>query len=152
MRRFGPVLLVVSLSALGLAGCAHKETSTASTAPAPAAAPAQKTAPAQKAPAAQAAPAPAKPVKGAPAPAGSKLAKVQMDMTPEQVREIMGAPTNEKTYPTAKQFVPFYYGADAGINTEWDYKGVGRVVFGVNRYTHVTRVIRIDSDPSEDGK
>ena len=152
MRGFGPVLLVITLSALG---CAHKETSTASTAPPPAAAPAQKTAPAQKAPAQKAAPAqaaPAKPVKGQAAPAGSKLAKVQMDMTPEQVRAIMGAPTHEKTYPTAKQFIPFYYGADAGVNTEWDYKGVGRVVFGVNRYTHVTRVIRIDSDPTETGQ
>jgi hypothetical protein len=138
MKRFGPVLLVITLSALG---CAHKETSTASTAPAPAAAtPAQKAAPAQKAPAQKA------------APAGSKLAKVQKDMTPDQVREIMGAPTNEKSYVTGKAFIPYYYGADAGTNTEWDYKGVGRVVFGVNKYTHVTRVIRIDYDPSEDGK
>jgi outer membrane protein assembly factor BamE (lipoprotein component of BamABCDE complex) len=144
MRHFGSVLLVVSLSALGLAGCAHEETSTASTAPPPAAAPAQKAVPAQAEP--------AKPVKGQAAPAGTKLAKVQKDMTPDQVREIMGAPTNEKSYVTGKAFIPYYYGADAGTNTEWDYKGVGRVVFGVNKYTHATRVIRIDYDPSEDGK
>jgi outer membrane protein assembly factor BamE (lipoprotein component of BamABCDE complex) len=150
MKRFGSILLVLAISALGLAGCAHKETSTASTAPAAAAAPAQKTAPAPKAPAA--APAPAKPVKGAPAPAGTKLARVQKDMSPDQVREIMGAPTSEHSYVTAKRFIPYYYGADAGQNTEWKYKGVGRVVFGVNKYTGTTRVIRIDSDPSEDGQ
>jgi hypothetical protein len=90
-------------------------------------------------------------VKGAAAPAGSKLAKVQKDMTPEQVRSIMGAPDGEKSYVTGKAFIPYYYGADAGTNTEWSYKGVGRVVFGVNKYTHNTRVIRIDYDPSETG-
>jgi len=77
---------------------------------------------------------------------------VQKDMSPEQVREIMGAPTREKSYVTGKAFIPYYYGADAGTNTEWAYKGVGRVVFGVNKYTHVTRVIRIDYDPSETGQ
>jgi hypothetical protein len=73
-------------------------------------------------------------------------------MSPEQVRQIMGAPNREKSYPTAKAFIPYYYGADAGVNTEWAYKGVGRVVFGVNKYTNVTRVIRIDYDPNETGQ
>jgi hypothetical protein len=75
-----------------------------------------------------------------------------MDMIPEQVRQIMGAPTTEKSYVTAKRFIPYYYGADAGTNTEWAYKSVGRVVFGVNKYTGKTRVIRIDYDPAEDGQ
>jgi len=143
MKRFVSIVLVLSLAGLGLAGCANRSSSGT------AAAPAQQAAPAQKAPAQQAAP--AKPVKGAPAPAGSKLAKVQKEMSPDQVRQIMGAPSSEKSYVTAKRFIPYYYGADAGTNTEWDYKGVGRVIFGVNKYTGVTRVIRIDYDPSEDG-
>ena len=126
-------LLVVS-SALVLAGCAAGSGG-GSTAQAPAA---------QQAP--------AKPVKGAPAPAGTPLSKVQMDMSPEQVRQLMGAPTTEKSYVTAKRFIPYYYGADAGTNTEWAYKSVGRVVFGVNKYTGKTRVIRIDYDPAEDGQ
>jgi hypothetical protein len=149
MRRIASIVFVASISALGLAGCANKG-GTTSAAPAQQAAPAQP-APAQ--PAAAAKPAPqAKPVKGAPAPAGSKLAKVQKDMSPEQVRQIMGAPTQEKSYVTAKRFIPYYYGADAGTNTEWAYKGVGRVVFGVNKYTGTTRVIRIDYDPTETGQ
>jgi hypothetical protein len=146
MRKLASIVLVVSMSALGLAACANRGASSGSTA----AAPAQQPAPAQKAPAPQAAP--AKPPKGVPAPAGSKLSKVTKDMSPDQVREIMGAPTSEHSYVTAKKFIPYYYGADAGNNTEWKYKGVGRVVFGVNKYTGTTRVIRIDSDPAEDGQ
>lgn len=141
MVRITSIVLVAALMALGLAGCANKGGSSGT-----AAAPAEEQAPAQKA-------APAKPaaVKGAAAPAGSKLSKVQKDMTPEQVRTIMGAPNGEKSYVTGKAFIPYYYGADAGTNTEWSYKGVGRVIFGVNRYTNNTRVIRIDYDPSETG-
>lgn len=139
MARLGSILVVIA--ALALAGCAARSGGGSTTAQAPAA---------QTAPAAQ--PAPAKPVKGAPAPAGTPLSKVQMDMSPEQVRQIMGAPSAEKSYVTAKRFIPYYYGADAGTNTEWAYKGVGRVVFGVHKYTGKTRVIRIDYDPAEDGQ
>lgn len=146
MRRIASIVLVVSMSALGLAACANRGGSGT------AAAPAEQAAPAQKAPAQQAAPAKPAPAKGVPAPAGSKLSKVQMNMSPDQVRQIMGAPTSEKAYVTAKRFIPYYYGADAGTNTEWDYKGVGRVIFGVNKYSGTTRVIRIDYDPSEDGQ
>lgn len=135
MRGLVSIALGLSLAALGLGGCANRGAGDG------AAAPAQQAAPAQPAPA-----------KGVPAPAGSKLAKVQMDMSQEQVRQIMGAPTREKQYVTAKRFIPYYYGADAGMNTEWTYKGVGRVVFGMNKYSGKTRVIRIDYDPSEDGQ
>ncbi len=140
MRKFASIVLVAALAALGLSACANRSAGGGS-----AAAPAQQSAPAQQ-------PAAAKPAKGVPAPAGSKLAKVQMDMSQEQVREIMGAPTAEKSYVTAKRFIPYYYGADAGQNTEWDYKGVGRVIFGLHKYTGKTRVIRIDYDPTEDGQ
>lgn len=142
MRRWTLCVLVVSSMALGLAGCANRGSGGST-----AAAPAEQAAPAQ--PAAPAKPAPAK---GVAAPAGSKLAKVQKDMSPEQVTQIMGPPTRTKTYPTAKAFIPYYYGADAGVNTEWAYKGVGRVVFGVNKYTNTTRVIRVDYDPTETGQ
>jgi hypothetical protein len=135
MVRIASIVLVASMTALGVAGCAKSGGSAA------AAEPAQQEA------------APAKPAaaKGVAPPANSKLAKVQKDMSPEQVRAIMGAPNNEKSYVTGKAFIPYYYGADAGTNTEWSYKGVGRVVFGVNKYTRNTRVIRIDYDPSETG-
>jgi hypothetical protein len=145
VRIASSIVLVASLTALG---CANKGGSSGT-----AAAPAQQSAPAQQAPAQKAAPAqPAPPAKGVPPPAGSKLSKVQKDMSPEQVRQILGPPTSEKSYVTAKRFIPYYYGADAGTNTEWAYKGIGRVVFGVNKYSGTTRVIRIDHDPSEDGQ
>jgi hypothetical protein len=147
MRRLASIVLVTSVAVLGLSGCANRGGSGGS-----AAAPAQQAAPAQPAPAQQAAPAKPAPTKGVPPPAGSKLAKVQKNMTPDQVTQIMGPPTGTKTYPTAKAFLPYYYGADAGVNTEWSYKGVGRVIFGVNKYTNVTRVIRIDYDPNETGQ
>jgi hypothetical protein len=100
----------------------------------------------------QAAPAEAKkPIKGAPAPPGSKLAKVEKKMTQEQVRKIMGDPDNEKSYLSGQAFNPFNYGGNSGANVEWSYKGVGRVIFTVHRWTHQLGVTRIDYDPSETG-
>lgn len=91
------------------------------------------------------------PAKGTPPPAGSKLAKVEKKMTQEQVRKIMGEPDNEKSYVTAKAFIPYQYGADSGANVEWDYKGVGRVIFTMHRWTNRMIVIRVDYDPTEKG-
>jgi hypothetical protein len=66
------------------------------------------------------------------------------------VQEILGAPTSQNTYQTGKAWIPYYYGPDTA-RTEWKYKGEGRVVFGINRYSGNQRVIRIDYDPAEDG-
>jgi outer membrane protein assembly factor BamE (lipoprotein component of BamABCDE complex) len=85
-----------------------------------------------------------------PAASASRLAKVQTGMTPEEVRKLLGEPTGERTYPTGKAFIPFYYGSDTH-RTDWKYKGVGRVVFGHNRYSGNMKVIRVDADPSEPG-
>lgn len=103
-----------------------------------------------KAASAPAAPAKKAPPKGAAPPRGTKMAKVTLDMTPEQVRTIMGAPTGEGSYPTGKVWIPFYFGSDAS-RTEWKYKGQGRVVFSNNRWSGSQKVVRIDYDPSEDG-
>ena len=139
MTRLAPVLLVIS--ALALAGCAAGSSGGAS-----GGAPAAQQAPAtQQASGAQQAPA-----KGVPAPAGSKLAKVQLDMHPGQVTEIMGEPTSQNSYQTGKAWIPYYYGSDTH-RTEWNYKGVGRVVFGTNRWSGKQKVIRVDYDPTEDG-
>jgi len=93
----------------------------------------------------------AAPPKGVPAPAGSKLAKVEKKMTQDQVRKIMGDPDNEKSYVTGQAFNPFNYGGNSGANVEWSYKGVGRVIFTVHRWTHQLQVVRIDYDPTEKG-
>jgi len=94
----------------------------------------------------------AKPPRGVAPPAGSTMAKVELKMTPEQVQEIMGAPTGQKTYMTGKAFNPFTaYGNDSGSRMEYAYKGQGRVVFAVPRWGGSMKVVRIDYDPAEDG-
>ena len=106
---------------------------------------------AQSAPAAKPAAAKPAPTKGAAAPAGSKLSKVTNDMSPEQVQEIMGAPSGQTSYPSAKTFNPYNFGGDSGNRVEYKYKGQGRVVFAVPRYGGNMKVVRVDYDPSEDG-
>ena len=92
----------------------------------------------------------AQPPKGVPAPAGSKLAQVAIGMKPEQVKEIMGEPTSQSTYMTGKAWIPWYFGPTH--QTDWKYKGQGRVVFVNNRWSGaVQTVTRIDYDPAEDG-
>jgi hypothetical protein len=98
-----------------------------------------------------AAPAKPAPTKGAAAPAGSKLSKVQQNMSPEQVQEIMGAPSGQAMYPSAKAFTPFNYGNDSGNRVEYKYKGQGRVIFATPRWGGNMKVIRVDYDPTEDG-
>src|SRR6185369_9053586 len=51
-------------------------------------------------------------VKGPPPPANSPMAKVKPGMRPEEVVEILGAPSRQSAYPTGKAFTPFYYGPD----------------------------------------
>ena len=124
MRRFVPGLLtpVLAISlAFGLLACASGNASSSAKAP-----------------------------QGVAPPAGSKLAKVELGMNEGEVRKIMGDPDSSPTYTTGKAWIPFYYGPDA-MRTDWKYKGVGRVVFGHNRWSGSERVIRIDYDPQEDG-
>jgi uncharacterized protein YgiM (DUF1202 family) len=105
------------------------------------------------------APAPAQTAASAPAsgeapksppPPGSKLARVSNGMSEAQVVEILGPPTSQQNYMTGKAWVPFYYGPDTG-RLDYRYKGLGIVVFSRNRYSSNTQVIRVDSDPNEDG-
>ncbi len=110
------------------------------------AAPAKTTAEPEKPAAAKPAP-----VKGAAAPASSKLSKIENNMSPEQVQDIMGSPSGQASYPSAKTFTPFNYGNDSGNRVEYKYKGQGRVVFAVPRYGGNMKVVRVDYDPAEDG-
>jgi len=92
-----------------------------------------------------------KPPKGVAPPAGSKLAKVSVGMKPEQVKEILGDPATQITYNTGKMWIPFYFGPT--LQTDWKYKGQGRVVFVNNRWSgQIQTVTRIDYDPAEDGQ
>ena len=92
----------------------------------------------------------AKPPKGVAPPASSKLAKITVGMKPEQVKEIMGEPAAQTTYMTGKMWIPFYFGPTH--QTDWKYKGQGRVVFVNNRWSgQIQTVTRVDYDPAEDG-
>ena len=128
------VALVLGSGAL-LSGCKSSEGSAA-----PAKAAPEKPAPAKAAP-----------VKGAAAPASSKLSKVANDMSPEQVQEIMGSPSGQASYPSAKTFNPYNFGNDSGNRVEYKYKGQGRVVFAVPKWGGNMKVVRVDYDPTEDG-
>jgi len=99
-----------------------------------------------------AAPAKAAPAKGAAAPASSPLSKVAANMSPEQVQEIMGAPSGQASYPSAKTFNPYNFGNDSGNRVEYKYKGQGRIVFAVPKYGGNMKVVRVDYDPAEDGQ
>jgi hypothetical protein len=85
-----------------------------------------------------------------PPPPGSKLAKVTLGMTDEDVRKVMGNPDSSKDYTTGKAWIPFYFGPDAS-RSEWMYKGQGRVVYSRSRYSGGLKVIRIMYDPKESG-
>ena len=85
-----------------------------------------------------------------PPPPGSKLARVSNGMSEAQVVEILGPPTSQQNYVTGKAWIPYYYGPDTG-RLDYRYKGLGIVVFSRNRYSSNTQVVRVDSDPNEDG-
>jgi hypothetical protein len=108
-------------------------------------------APVKSEPANAAEPAKPAPVKSAAAPAGSKLAKVKNEMTPEQVQAIMGSPSGQSSYPTGKTFNPWNYGGDSGNRVEYRFKGQGRVVFAIPQHGGNMKVVRVDYDPTEDG-
>ena len=104
-------------------------------------------------PAKEAAPAKAAPAKGVAPPAGHRMAKVKLGMSTNEVEDIMGSPTNSKSYITGKAFNPFTaYGNDSGQRVEYAYKGEGRVIFAIPRWGGGLKAERIDYDPTEDGK
>jgi len=61
-------------------------------------------------------------------PSGSAFAKIQLGMTQGQVHEILGQPTDTKSYQTGKAWIPFYFGPDV-MRTDEFYKGVGVVTY-----------------------
>lgn len=115
----------------------------------PAAQPAAAT-PAAEPAAKQSEAAKAKAAEGTRPPAGTKLARITDGMSEADVISILGEPTSQQNYMTGKAWIPYYYGSDVS-RLDYRYKGAGIVVFGRNRYSGKTRVIRVDYDPNEDG-
>lgn len=84
------------------------------------------------------------------APAGTRLAKIQFGMNDTEVRQILGNPSNSKSYMTGKAFIPFYYfwGGDSH-RSDWIYRGQGRVVFSRSPRNGAMKVIRVMYNPNE---
>ena len=86
-------------------------------------------------------------------PADSKFSKITINMPMKQVYDLIGQPTDTKSYMTGKAFIPFYMGNDAA-RFDALYKGEGRItfaggsgVFGNGAY----KVFNIIYDPKEAG-
>lgn len=85
-----------------------------------------------------------------PVPANSRLAKIEIGMSETKVRNLLGDPGDARTYPTGKNWIPFYFGGDT-FRQEWMYKGVGRVVFSnTSRFTRTFLVSDRIHDPSQE--
>ncbi|QPK62007.1 hypothetical protein IVG45_14205 [Methylomonas sp. LL1] len=61
-------------------------------------------------------------------PADSPFAKIKLGMAQGQVHEILGQPTDTKSYQTGKAWIPFYFGPDV-MRTDEFYKGVGIITY-----------------------
>ncbi len=62
---------------------------------------------------------------------GSKFTKLKIGMSRAEVTQLVGPPTDEGAYVTAKAFIPFYYGSDRS-RIELAYKGQGRLIFSTD--------------------
>lgn len=77
-------------------------------------------------------------------PPGSRLAAIELGMSHEEVRRILGDPDSRTNRLTAKAWIPFYNGPDAQ-RVEWTYEGEGRVVFSL--YEGSLEVLDVVHDP-----
>ncbi|HHJ38540.1 MAG: hypothetical protein AXA67_08235 [Methylothermaceae bacteria B42] len=85
-------------------------------------------------------------------PANSPFAKVKKGMSEGRVYDLIGQPSEIKTYLTGKTWIPFYFGPDTH-RKEALYKGQGRIVFTPSGAlgTGVYKVFKVIYDPTEDG-
>lgn len=78
------------------------------------------------------------------------LSSVQRGMPEAQVRELVGAPDSQVSYPSWKVYMPWNWGG-GGSRVEYKYKGQGRVVMETKAWTGQLRVVQVVPDPAEDG-
>lgn len=89
-------------------------------------------------------------VVGTPA-ADSKFAKIKVGMYSKEVMDLIGPPTDQKSYQTGKAWIPFHFGAD-NFRMEYLYKGEGSLTFssgGVG--SSAMKLIRITVNTQESG-
>ncbi len=85
-------------------------------------------------------------------PSESKFNKISLGMSMKQVSDLIGPPTDTKSYMTGKSFIPFYFGGDSS-RIETLYKEEGRITFtgGAGFGGGGYKVYQIIYDPDEDG-
>lgn len=90
-------------------------------------------------------------VVGTPAP-GSKFSKIHPGMYSKQIMDLIGPPTDQKTYQTGKAWIPFHFGSD-NYRVEYLYKGEGELTFsgGGLGAEGSLKLIRITVNPQESG-
>jgi hypothetical protein len=82
---------------------------------------------------------------------GSKFSKLLVGMHGKEVMDLIGAPSDQKSYQTGKAFIPFHFGGD-NFRIEQHYKGEGILTFsGGGIGDSSMKLIRIAADPSESG-
>jgi len=87
---------------------------------------------------------------GTPAPE-SKFSKLQIGMSLEQVKALIGQPNSTDSRITGKQFQPFYFGGDTE-RTEAFYNGEGRLTFSnIHPDTAADTLIKILVSPDAAG-
>jgi hypothetical protein len=79
-------------------------------------------------------------------PPGSPLAEIELGMSHEEVRRILGDPDDRIDRLTAKAWIPFYTGPGAQLR-DWIYEGEGRVVFSL--HDGALEVLDVVYDPHE---
>jgi hypothetical protein len=72
-------------------------------------------------------------ISGKPAP-NSKFKKLKIGMSVKQVTDLIGQPTDQGSYVTAKAWIPFYHGGSDRYRHEMVYKGQGRLIFASSSY------------------
>lgn len=83
---------------------------------------------------------------------GSKFTQLKIGMPMRQVMDLIGQPSDQGAYATAKAWIPFYFGADR-YRHELIYKGQGRLIFSggsVGDWSsgHLTWIIYNKNEPA----
>ena len=87
-----------------------------------------------------------------PIPQTSKFSKVQIGWSIARVHDVIGKPTDTRTYLSGKTFIPMYFGSDRA-RIEDLYKGEGRIIYtgGSGLTNQGYTVFKIIYDPTESG-
>lgn len=81
-----------------------------------------------------------------------KFSKLRVGMYSKEVTDLIGFPTDQKSYQTGKAWIPFHFGGD-NFRTEYHYKGEGTLTFSGGGMGHVgsLKLVKITSNAAESG-